>query len=175
MSDTSSLAAWDRLHKIGAALLAALLALLWLLKIATPAGCCSAAAPAQAPAVAAIAAAPSSVPSAPVAGAVAAPPSAKLYFDTGASEKIAEGDAGLAPVAAWLAANPQARAVVTGYHDPTGNADQNHDLAKARAQTVQAALVALGVAADRIDLVKPLSTDGGGDLKEARRVEVNVK
>lgn len=171
MSDTSSLAAWDRLHKIGAALLAALLALLWLLKIATPAGCCSAAAPAQAPAVAAIAAAPSSVPSVPVA----APPSAKLYFDTGASEKIAEGDAGLAPVAAWLAANPQARAVVTGYHDPTGNADQNHDLAKARAQTVQAALVALGVAADRIDLVKPLSTDGGGDLKEARRVEVNVK
>ena len=37
------------------------------------------------------------------------------------------------------------------------------------------ALVAAGVAADRIDLVKPISTNGGGDLKEARRVEVSVK
>jgi K(+)-stimulated pyrophosphate-energized sodium pump len=173
MSNNTSLAAWDRLHKIGAALLAALLALLWLLKIATPAGCCSPAAPAAAPAVAAIAAAPAAEASA--AAPTAAPPAAKLYFDVDVSDKIAEGDAGLAPIVAWLAANPTARAIVTGYHDPTGSADRNHDLAKSRAQTVQAALVAAGVAADRIDLVKPISTDGGGDLKEARRVEVSVK
>ena len=164
MSDKNSLAAWNRLHLIGAALLALALALLPLLKIATPAGCCGAAAPAAAPAVAAVAAAPA-----------AAPPAAKLYFDVDVSDKIAEGDAGLAPIVAWLGANPQARAVVTGYHDPTGSAERNHDLAKARAQTVQAALVAAGVAADRIDLVKPISTNGGGDLKEARRVEVSVK
>lgn len=172
MSDNNSLAAWNRLHAIGAALLAALLAILWLLKIATPAGCCSAAAPAAAPAVAAVAAAPAADAAATPA---AAPPAAKLYFDVDVSDKIADGSAGLAPVVAWLAANPQARAIVTGYHDPTGSADKNHDLAKARAQTVQAALVAAGVAADRIDLVKPISTDGGGDLKEARRVEVSVK
>lgn len=173
MSNNTSLAAWDRLHKFGAALLAALLALLWLLKIATPAGCCSPAAPAAAPAVAAIAAAPAAEASA--AAPTAAPPAAKLYFDVDVSDKIAEGDAGLAPIVAWLAANPTARAIVTGYHDPTGSAQRNHDLAKSRAQTVQAALVAAGVAADRIDLVKPISTDGGGDLKEARRVEVSVK
>lgn len=173
MSNNTSLAAWDRLHKIGAALLAALLALLWLLKIATPAGCCSPAAPAAAPAVAAIAAAPAAEASA--AAPTAAPPAAKLYFDVDVSDKIAEGDAGLAPIVAWLAANPTARAIVTGYHDPTGSTQRNHDLAKSRAQTVQAALVAAGVAADRIDLVKPISTDGGGDLKEARRVEVSVK
>ena len=172
MSDNNSLAAWNRLHAIGAALLAALLAILWLLKIATPAGCCSAAAPAAAPAVAAVAAAPAADAAATPA---AAPPAAKLYFDVDVSDKIADGSAGLAPVVAWLAANPQARAIVTGYHDPTGSADKNHDLAKARAQTVQAALVAAGVAADRIDLVKPISTNGGGDLKEARRVEVSVK
>lgn len=169
MSNNTSLAAWDRLHKIGAALLAALLGLLWLLKIATPANCCAAAAPAAAPAVAAIAAAPAAV------APTVAPPAAKLYFDVDVSDKIAEGNAGLAPIVAWLAANPSARAIVTGYHDPTGGAQRNHDLAKSRAQTVQAALVAAGVAADRIDLVKPISTDGGGDLKEARRVEVSVK
>jgi K(+)-stimulated pyrophosphate-energized sodium pump len=167
MSNNTSLAAWDRLHKIGALLLAALLGLLWLLKIATPANCCAAAAPAAAPAVAAIAAAPAAEPTAPSA--------ARLYFDVDVSDTIAEGDAGLAPIVAWLAANPSARAIVTGYHDPTGGAQRNHDLAKSRAQTVQAALVAAGVAADRIDLVKPISTDGGGDLKEARRVEVSVK
>ena len=164
MSDKNSLAAWNRLHLIGAALLALALALLPLLKIATPAGCCGAAAPAAAPAVAAVAAAPAADASATAAAPAAAPPAAKLYFDVDVSDKIAEGDAGLAPIVAWLGANPQARAVVTGYHDPT-----------ARAQTVQAALVAAGVAADRIDLVKPISTNGGGDLKEARRVEVSVK
>ena len=167
MSDNNSLSAWNRLHQIGAALLLLLLAILWLTKIATPAGCCAAAAPAAVPAVAAVAAAP-------VVEALA-PPAAKLYFDVDVSAKVAEGDAGLAPIVAWLAANPTARAVVTGYHDPTGTVQRNQDLAKSRAQTVQAALVAAGVAADRIDLVKPISTDGGGDLKEARRVEVSVK
>jgi K(+)-stimulated pyrophosphate-energized sodium pump len=171
MSDHNSLAGWNRLHKIVAAILALLLAILWLTKIATPAGCCGASGPAAAPAVAAIAAAPAVEAAAPAA----APPAAKLYFDVDVSAKIAEGEAGLAPIVAWLAANPTARAVVTGYHDPTGGAQRNHDLAKSRAQTVQAALVAAGVAADRIDLVKPISTDGGGDLKEARRVEVSVK
>jgi outer membrane protein OmpA-like peptidoglycan-associated protein len=164
-SVNGALSAWNRLHQIVAAALAALLALLWVTGMATPQGTCPAAAPAAAPEVAAIAAAP----------VVEAPPIARLYFDVDVSDKIAEGQPLLDPVVAWLAANPTARAVVTGYHDPTGTAGRNHDLAKSRAQTVQAALVAAGVAADRIDLVKPVSTDGGGDLKEARRVEVSVK
>lgn len=163
-SNNNALSAWNRLHLIGALLLALLLGILWLSGMATPRGTCPVAAPAAIPAVVA----------APVVEAVA-PPAAKLYFDVDVSARIAEGDAGLAPIVAWLAANPAARAVVTGYHDPTGTAERNHDLAKSRAQTVQAALVAAGVAADRIDLVKPISTNGGGDLKEARRVEVSVK
>ena len=167
MSDNNSLSAWNRLHQIGAALLLLLLAILWLTKIATPAGCCAAAAPAAVPAVAAVAAAP--------VVEASTPPIARLYFDVDVSKTIAEGTPLLDPIVAWLAANPTARAVVTGYHDPTGTVQRNQDLAKSRAQTVQAALVAAGVAADRIDLVKPISTDGGGDLKEARRVEVSVK
>ncbi len=166
-SNNNALSAWNRLHLIVAIALAVLLGLLTLTGMATPRGTCPAAAPAAAPAVAAIAAAP--------VVEASAPPAAKLYFDVDVSAKVADGDAGLAPIVAWLAANPTARAVVTGYHDPTGTVKRNHDLAKSRAQTVQAALVAAGVAADRIDLVKPVSTDGGGDLKEARRVEVSVK
>ncbi len=167
MSNNTSLAAWNRLHQIGAILLGLLLGLLWLFKVAVPANCCAAAAPAAAPAVAAIAAAPAAEPT--------APSPARIYFDVDVSDKIAEGEPLLAPIVAWVKANPSARVIVTGYHDPTGGAQRNHDLAKSRAQTVQAALVAAGVAADRIDLVKPISTDGGGDLKEARRVEVSVK
>ena len=166
-SANNALSAWNRLHQIVAAVLALLLAILWLTGIATPRGTCPAAAPAAAPAVAAVAAAP--------VVEASAPPVARLYFDVDVSDTIAEGKPLLDPVVAYLAANPAARAIVTGYHDPTGSAGRNHDLAKSRAQTVQAALVAAGVAADRIDLVKPISTDGGGDLKEARRVEVSVK
>ena len=166
-SANNALSAWNRLHQIVAAVLALLLAILWLTGMATPRGTCPAAAPAAAPAVAAVAAAP--------VVEAAASPVARLYFDVDVSDTIAEGKPLLDPVVAYLAANPAARAVVTGYHDPTGTAGHNHDLAKSRAQTVQAALVAAGVAADRIDLVKPISTDGGGDLKEARRVEVSVK
>lgn len=164
-SNNNALSAWNRLHQIVAAALALLLGILWLTGLATPGGTCPAAAPAAAPAVAAIAAAP----------VVEVAPIARLYFDVDVSDTIAEGKPLLDPVVAWLAANPTARAVVTGYHDPTGTVKRNQDLAKSRAQTVQAALVAAGVAADRIDLVKPISTDGGGDLKEARRVEVSVK
>jgi K(+)-stimulated pyrophosphate-energized sodium pump len=166
-SANNALSAWNRLHQIVAAVLALLLAILWLTGMATPRGTCPAAAPAAAPAVAAVAAAP--------VVEAAASPVARLYFDVDVSDTIAEGKPLLDPVVAYLAANPAARAVVTGYHDPTGTAGHNHDLAKSRAQTVQAALVAAGVAADRIDLVKPISTDGGDDLKEARRVEVSVK
>ena len=166
-SNNNALSAWNRLHLIVAIALAVLLGLLTLTGMATPRGTCPAAAPVAAPEVAAIAAAP--------VVEAAAPPAARLYFDVNVSNTIAEGKPLLDPIVAWLAANPTARAVVTGYHDPTGAAGHNHDLAKSRAQTVQAALVAAGVAADRIDLVKPVSTDGGGDLKEARRVEVIVK
>lgn len=166
-SVNSALSSWNRLHQIVAAVLALLLPILWMTGIATPRGTCPAAAPAAAPEVAAIAAAP--------VVEAAAPPAARLYFDVDVSNTIADGKPLLDPIVAWLAANPTARAVVTGYHDPTGAAGHNQDLAKSRAQTVQAALVAAGVAADRIDLVKPVSTDGGGDLKEARRVEVSVK
>ena len=107
--------------------------------------------------------------------AMEAPPAAKLYFDTAKTALKEEADASLAPIIAWLNAHPDAKAVVSGFHDVRGNQAQNEDLSYNRAKGAQAALIAAGVDVMRIELVKPEATDGGGDLAEARRVEVSVK
>ena len=62
-----------------------------------------------------------------------------------------------------------------GFHDPRGNQKQNEDLAYSRAKAAQAALITAGIDVLRIELVKPEVVDGGGDIAEARRVEVSVK
>ena len=64
------------------------------------------------------------------------------------------------------------KAVISGYHDSTGNLAQNQELAKKRAFSVRDALVALGVPAEQIELKKPEQSAGSGDNAEARRVEV---
>ena len=64
---------------------------------------------------------------------------------------------------------------LSGFTDPTGDAAANAELAKNRAQAVAAELEAEGIAADRIDLVKPAdSSDETVDLSAARRVEITV-
>jgi outer membrane protein OmpA-like peptidoglycan-associated protein len=107
--------------------------------------------------------------------AVMPPPAAKLYFDTGKTALQSDADATLAPVIEWLKANPAAKAVVSGFHDPRGNQKVNEDLAYNRAKAVHAALITAGIDVMRIELRKPESVDGGGDLAEARRVEVSVE
>ncbi|MFM7349488.1 MAG: DUF2853 family protein [Erythrobacter sp.] len=102
-------------------------------------------------------------------------PKASVFFAVGKND-IAEGfSAAVAPIKAWLDANPTDRAQLSGFTDPTGNAAANAELAKRRAQAVAAALAAEGVAAERIDLVKPEdSSDEQVDLAGARRVEITV-
>lgn len=107
--------------------------------------------------------------------AMEAPPAAKLYFDTAKTALPNDADTTLAPIVAWLNAHPDAKAVVSGFHDPRGNQKQNEDLSYNRAKAAQAALITAGIDVLRIELVKPEATDGGGDLAEARRVEVSVK
>lgn len=65
--------------------------------------------------------------------------------------------------------------MISGFHDPRGNQKANEDLAYNRAKAAQAALITSGVDVLRVEFVKPESVDGGGDLAEARRVEVSVK
>ena len=110
----------------------------------------------------------------PVATTVA-PPAAKLYFDTGATAQPADSAATLAPIIAWLNANPAVKAIISGYHDSRGSKARNEQLAKERAQSTYDAIVAAGIDAARVEMRKPQSVDGGSDLNEARRVEVSVE
>jgi outer membrane protein OmpA-like peptidoglycan-associated protein len=66
-------------------------------------------------------------------------------------------------------------AVISGFHDTTGDPALNAELAKQRAISVQAALMANGAPAHLIELVKPLEMTGTGDDAEARRVEVSLR
>ncbi len=103
------------------------------------------------------------------------PPAAKLYFDTGVSHLPFDGERLLAPIIAWLNDHSDATAVISGYHDPTGKQARNASLSKQRAESTFAAIVAAGIDATRLEMVKPISTDGGEDLAEARRVEVLIQ
>ena len=128
------------------------------------------------------AAAPAPVEAAPVpegAGVVASErdsrPMVTVYFDVGKSDVAPTFDGTVAPVLAYLEANPDATVAISGFNDPSGNAALNAELSKNRAQSVQAALVALGVPEDRTDLVKPDdATTTDMTAEEARRVEVVV-
>jgi outer membrane protein OmpA-like peptidoglycan-associated protein len=107
--------------------------------------------------------------------AVMPPPAAKLYFDTGKTALKNDTNTNLAPIVEWLKANANAKAVISGYHDPRGNQAINEELAKNRAKAVRDALKASGIDEARIEMRKPQSVNGGDDLTEARRVEVSVE
>ena len=94
----------------------------------------------------------------------------KFYFATGSSNLAAGANEALADVVSGVAQGKTA--VVSGFHDSTGNAQVNEEVSKQRALAVRDALTALGVAADKIELRKPEVTEGSGNNAEARRVEV---
>ncbi len=102
-------------------------------------------------------------------------PVAKLYFDTGVHRLPADSADTLSTIITWLNDNPGAIAVVSGYHDATGDFTSNQALAKKRAKAAYNALLSAGITEDRIEMRKPESTEGHGDLSEARRVEVTVE
>ena len=68
-----------------------------------------------------------------------------LYFDVGSADLPADSTGGLEPIIAYLKANPSTTAVVSGYHDPSGDAAVNEELAKNRALAVQIALEGAGI------------------------------
>ena len=132
--------------------------------------------PKAAPAPAAVAAAPSADASAEAARVVVEGGVVKFFFATGkadlAVDLSAEVQAALNEAAA--AAKAGKKLLVSGYHDSTGDAAVNAELAKQRALTVQAVLVNLGVDAVAVELQKPEVMLGGTDNAQARRVEVVV-
>ncbi len=98
----------------------------------------------------------------------------KLYFELGKAELPADATAALAPVLKALADNPAKKLVLAGFHDPSGDATVNAELAKNRAKAVRAALTSQGVDAARLALRKPEQTAADGPADEARRVEIRL-
>lgn len=135
---------------------------------------------AAAPVVAA-APAPVAPPPAPPEGAgviateVAGRPMVSVYFASAQADIAPDFETAVAPILAWLEANPGDMAQISGFNDPTGNAEFNADLARRRAEGVAAELRRLGVPEQQIDLEPPASaTDTTTDLAGARRVEITV-
>lgn len=104
-------------------------------------------------------------------------PALKVYFDTGKTDVAKEFGDKSKDIMAYLKDNAGAKAIISGYNDPTGNAAANAELSKNRAKGVAAALKAAGAADDRVVLEKPADTTTGAALSnaEARRVEVTIR
>lgn len=126
--------------------------------------------------------------SAPKAVAVAAAPAAnatdepKVVIDGGVVKfYFASGKADLAAGAvqalgeAVKAATEGKTLQVSGFHDATGNAEVNAEVAKLRALAVREALMSAGVAEARIVLRKPEELLGAAVNAEARRVDVVIQ
>jgi outer membrane protein OmpA-like peptidoglycan-associated protein len=107
--------------------------------------------------------------------ATLSPSAVKLYFDTGKTSLKNTAESDLFPIVNWLKANVNAKAVISGFHDPRGDKSLNELLAKNRARSVLEALKSAGIDEARIEMRKPQSIEGGADLAEARRVEVSVE
>lgn len=124
------------------------------------------------------AAVPLPVATAPATAAAAAPvtaPMAKLYFELGKAELPADALTQLAPLITAARDSSAARWVISGFHDASGDAAANAELAKQRAFAVRDLLVSAGVSAQAIELSKPAVTMGGSDPHEARRVDVTLR
>jgi membrane fusion protein (multidrug efflux system) len=114
---------------------------------------------------------PDSLPDAPAARGTGA--ALVVHFATGKAALDAEATRllkGFAPPMK-AGANP---IDVTGFADRTGNHAANVELAKRRATAVRDALIAEGVAAERVRLKPPQDVTGPGSGHDARRVEIAV-
>lgn len=112
-------------------------------------------------------------PAAPTpAPAPAAALPASVYYDTGKAVVAADSKKTLDDLVAHLKANAATKVDITGYTDKQGNLQNNMELAKNRAVGVRDALIAAGVAKERINMKPPATVEAGGDPKQARRVDV---
>jgi outer membrane protein OmpA-like peptidoglycan-associated protein len=98
----------------------------------------------------------------------------RIYFEVGQDSLPADAVDVLNRVAE-AARSSGGTVLISGFHDASGDAAANADLAKRRAQRVQHALEANGVTADHLQLSKPAMTTGDGDPKAARRVELRLQ
>ncbi|MES3013594.1 MAG: OmpA family protein [Pseudomonadota bacterium] len=118
---------------------------------------------------------PRSAANAMVTAIVAGEPAGRIHFELGSDALPADASAILVKVADAARADTGKVVLISGFHDASGDAATNAELAKKRAQAVRHALEANGVAPDRLVLDKPMVTAGGTDAREARRVEMRLR
>ena len=97
----------------------------------------------------------------------------KFYFETGKADLAGGAAEALVDVGKGVAEGK--KAVISGFHDATGDPAVNAELAKQRALTVAGTLKQMGVPEDKIELKKPEALTGTGPNAEARRVEVKLE
>ncbi len=97
----------------------------------------------------------------------------KFYFASGKADLAAGAPDALADVIKGAKAGR--KLVISGFHDATGSATKNAELAKLRAFAVRDALVAAGVLESAMELKKPEQMTASGSDAEARRVEVTLQ
>lgn len=102
-------------------------------------------------------------------------PLARIYFEINSAELPAEAGGPLQTVKEKAEESPRDIVLISGYHDPSGDPEQNAALATQRALAAKAALIAAGVPAERIRVRKPEVIPGDADLQEARRVDIRVQ
>ena len=97
----------------------------------------------------------------------------KFYFASGKSDLATGANAALADVI--VGAQAGRKLVISGFHDATGSAVKNAELAKLRAFAVRDALKSAGVTDNNIELKKAQELTATGSNAEARRVEVALQ
>ena len=97
----------------------------------------------------------------------------KFYFESGKADLAGGAAEALVDVGKGVAAGK--KAVISGFHDATGDPAANAELAKQRAFKVADTLKQMGVPDDKIELKKPEQLTGSGPNAEARRVEVKLE
>ena len=97
----------------------------------------------------------------------------KFYFASGKSDLATGANAALADVV--MGAQAGRKLVISGFHDATGSAAKNVELAKLRAFAVRDALKSAGVTDNNIELKKAQELTATGSNAEARRVEVALQ
>ena len=97
----------------------------------------------------------------------------KFYFASGKADLALGAREALADM---VKAGKEGRILlISGFHDATGNAEKNAELAKQRALVVRDALVTEGVLEGHIELKKPEQVNASGSNAEARRVEITIQ
>ena len=94
----------------------------------------------------------------------------KFFFAKGKTDVAPGAQEALATVLEGVKAGQRIR--ISGFHDATGDAALNVELAKRRAVAVRDLLLNLGVDEALLELVKPEHTLANGSNDKARRVEV---